>query len=160
MTQHIWSDEMSSCSQTCCRATVCQDVCVATKAHVLARKHSFNTHSFLFHRGARASQASHLEDDENVDAGQDDSSDGHLRLHVDVERLVGHGQRHHLVILQEGLDGNDDGVTRTQHHNVSHARTAAHWPWSSSSGYLLSISKVLVSSIWSSRSLCRGTVQL
>lgn len=54
--------------------------------------------------------AIHLEDDEYVDAGQDDPGDGHLRLHVDKERLVGHGQRHHLVVLQEGLDGDDDGV--------------------------------------------------
>lgn len=54
--------------------------------------------------------AIYLEDDEDVDAGQDDPGDGHLRLHVDKERLVGHGQRHHLVVEQEGLEGDDDGV--------------------------------------------------
>lgn len=54
--------------------------------------------------------AIYLEDDEDVDAGQDDAGDGHLRLHVDKERLVRHGQRHHLVVEQEGLEGDDDGV--------------------------------------------------
>lgn len=56
------------------------------------------------------SGAIYLKDNENIDAGQDDPGDGHLRLHADVERLVGHGQRHHLVVLQEGLDADDDGV--------------------------------------------------
>lgn len=55
-------------------------------------------------------RAIYLKDNENIDAGQDDPSDGHLHLHADVERLVGHGQRHHPVVLQEGLDGDDDGV--------------------------------------------------
>lgn len=57
------------------------------------------------------SQAIYLKDDENIDPSQDDSSDGHLCLHGDVERLVGHGQWHHLIVLQEGLSGDDDRVT-------------------------------------------------
>lgn len=54
--------------------------------------------------------AVYLKDDEDVDASQDDPGNGHLRLHVDKQRLVGHGQWHHLVVLQEGLDGDDDGI--------------------------------------------------
>lgn len=59
----------------------------------------------------RASQAIYLKDDENIDPSQDDSSDGHLCLHGDVERLMGHGQWDDIIILQEGLNRNDDGVT-------------------------------------------------
>lgn len=70
-------------------------------------------HRLVHHPQQSASphRAIYLKDDENVDPSQDDSSDGHLRLHGDVERLVGHGQRHHLIIAQEGLDRDDDGVT-------------------------------------------------
>lgn len=62
--------------------------------------------------------AAHLKDDKDVDAGQDDPGNGHLRLHVNKQRLVGHGQRHHLVVLQEGLDGDDDGIAAG--HTGSH----------------------------------------
>lgn len=55
--------------------------------------------------------AIYLKYDENINASQDDSCDGHLCLHVDVERLVGHGEGHHLIILEEGLDRDDDGLT-------------------------------------------------
>lgn len=55
--------------------------------------------------------AIYLKYDENINASQDDSCDGHLCLHVDVERLVGHGEGHHLIILEEGLDCDDDGLT-------------------------------------------------
>lgn len=55
--------------------------------------------------------AVYLKDDEDVDAGQDDPGNGHLRLHVDKQRLVSHGQWHHLVVLHEGLEGDDDGIT-------------------------------------------------
>jgi len=67
-----------------------------------------NANSFIIHRGA--SRAIYLKDDEYIDPSQDDSSDGHLCLHSDVERLVGHGQWHYLVILQEGLNCDGDGV--------------------------------------------------
>ena len=77
------------------------------------------TNSSVTHRGAWESEAIYLGDDENVDPGQDDPSDGHLRLYTDVERLVGHGERHHLIILQEGLDCDDDGVAERE-------RKAAH----------------------------------
>lgn len=53
----------------------------------------------------------YLKDDEHINASQDDSCDGHLCLHVDVERLVGHGERHHLIILKESLNRDNDGVT-------------------------------------------------
>lgn len=70
-----------------------------------------NPNSFIIRRPAWASQVIYLEYDENIDPRQDDSSDGHLSLHADVEWLVGHGQWQHLIILQEGLDRDDDGVT-------------------------------------------------
>lgn len=63
--------------------------------------------------------AVHLKDNEDVDAGQDDPGNGHLRLHVDEERLVGHGQRHHLVVLQEGLEGDDDGIAADDKQKLS-----------------------------------------
>lgn len=53
----------------------------------------------------------YLKYDKNINTSQDDSCDGHLCLYVDVERLVGHGERHHLIILKEGLDCDDNGVT-------------------------------------------------
>lgn len=53
----------------------------------------------------------YLKDDENIDPSQDHSSNGHLCLHTDEEWLVSHGQRHHFIILQEGLNRDDDGVT-------------------------------------------------
>lgn len=75
------------------------------------RKQKLNTNSFIIHRTARASQAIYLKDDENIDPSQDDSSNGHLCLHTDIERLMGHGQRDNIIILQEGLNCNDNGVT-------------------------------------------------
>lgn len=71
-------------------------------------------------------RAIYLKDNENIDAGQDDPGDGHLRLHADVERLVGHGQRHHLVVLQEGLDGDDDGVAVCETGSGSAPRITKH----------------------------------
>lgn len=66
-----------------------------------------NKNSFII----AALKAIYLKDDEYIDPGQDDSSNSHLRLLCNVERLVGHGQRNNVVILQEGLDCDDDGVT-------------------------------------------------
>lgn len=81
-------------------------------------------------------RAAYLEDDEDVDAGQDDPGNGHLRLHTDKERLVGHGQRHHLVVLQEGLDGDDNGVAagktgsgdRKQQQSITIVCSFLTWP--------------------------------
>lgn len=50
----------------------------------------------------------HLEDDQYVDSGQDESSDEDLSLHTQRESLVGHGQRNHLIVLQESLHVNLD----------------------------------------------------
>lgn len=55
--------------------------------------------------------AIYLKDDENINASQNDSCDGHLCLHIDVEGLVGHRERHHLIILKESLNCDGDGVT-------------------------------------------------
>lgn len=56
----------------------------------------FRTRQQILHREHRpsksvTSKAIYLKDNKNIDPGQDDSSDGHLCLHADVERLVGHG---------------------------------------------------------------------
>lgn len=87
------------------------------------RRQKLNTNSFIIHRKAWASQAIYLKDDENIDPSQDHSSNGHLCLHTDVERLMGHGQGDNIIILQEGLNCNDDRVTaweRKQHSSKNY----------------------------------------
>ena len=55
----------------------------------------------------------HLKDDEDVDPGEDEGRNGNLRLHVDVERLVGQGEGHDRAVLEESL--------HTHHHRPAAA---------------------------------------
>lgn len=59
--------------------------------HVQRRRGQPTADSVTTRGCVRASQAIYLKDDENINAGQDDPGDGHLRLHAHVERLMGHG---------------------------------------------------------------------
>lgn len=72
-------------------------------------------------------KAVYLEDDEDVDAGQDDPGDGDLGLNIDKQRLVGHRQWHHLVVLQEGLDGDNDGITASSTGSKNRKCCLLHW---------------------------------